>query len=158
MSLKPPAIDPSTVTPKTSSAYPKPFDRVTEGRSKRALTGALGLTQFGVNITELAPGAATALRHWHSHEDEFIYVLAGTATLVTDDGEQQLSPGMAAGFPAGKEDGHCIVNKTDETVTILEVGSRDMRDEGHYPDDDLKALPGRYEKLCFTKKSGEPYE
>lgn len=158
MPLKPPALDPATVEPSTTSAYPEPFKSAHHGRAKRLLTKALGLTQFGVNLTHLAPGGGSALRHWHSHEDEFVMVLSGSPTLITDDGEQQLQPGVTVGFPAGVKNGHCIVNNTDEPVTILEVGSRDMRDEGNYPDVDLHCHPGRYEKPVFTKKNGEAYE
>lgn len=151
---KPPALDPATVAPRTATAYPPPFDKATAGRAKRALTRALGLTRFGVNVTELAPGAASALRHWHSHEDEFVYILSGEATLVTDDGEQVLGAGMCAGFPAGAADGHCLVNRGTEPVIVLEVGSRDMADEAHYPDVDLHCGPGRYETPVFTRKDG----
>ena len=152
--LEKPALDPSTVEARTKGGYPAPFDAATDGRSKRALTDALGLSQFGVNITELAPGSASALRHWHSHEDEFIYVISGEVTLVSDAGEQVLAAGMVAGFPAGIEDGHCIHNKSDAPAVILEVGSRDMRDEGNYPDVDLHCRAGRYEKAVFTDKKG----
>ena len=153
-----PALDPNTIEAFSGTSYPPPFDAVTEGRTKRRLTEALGLTQFGVNITELAPNGASALRHWHSHEDEFVYVLEGEVVLVTDDGEQTLGPGMCMGFPAGKPDGHCLENRTDQPVVIIEVGSRDMRDEGNYPDVDLHCRAGRYEKPVFTKKDGSPLD
>jgi uncharacterized cupin superfamily protein len=104
-------IDPTVVEARTGSAYPEQFKPVSEGREKQALGNLAGLTQFGVNLTRLKPGAASALRHWHVEEDEFIYVLEGEATLITDAGEQVLGPGMAAGFPAGKADGHHLVNK-----------------------------------------------
>jgi len=149
-----PALDPATISARTSTVYPAPFDLSTVGRSKRALTKALGLSQFGVNITELAPGSASALRHWHSHEDEFVYVVSGEVTLVSEAGEQRLSAGMVAGFPAGVEDGHCIQNKSAQPAVILEVGTRDMRDEGNYPDIDLHCRAGRYEKVVFTDKKG----
>src|SRR5688572_4154394 len=103
--LRRPALDPATIEARTSTIYPAPHDAITRGRAKRSLTQALGLTQFGVNVTELAPGAASALRHWHSHEDEFVFVLEGEATLVTNDGEQVLGPGQCAAFPAGVPDG-----------------------------------------------------
>ena len=153
--LRLPAFDPATVEPRTTTAYPAPYDRVTRGRAKRSLTQALGLTQFGVNVTELAPGAASALRHWHSHEDEFVYVLEGEPTLVTDEGEQVLKPGQCAGFPGGVANGHHLVNKSSAPVRFIEVGTRDVRDVGMYPDDDLAAEPGRYDtKAVFTKKDG----
>lgn len=153
-----PALDPSSIEPKTSSIYPRPFDQSTAGRSKRALAQVLGLSQFGVNLTELAPGSASALRHWHSHEDEFIYVISGEVTLVTSAGEQTLVAGMVAGFPAGVENGHCIRNESTLPATILEVGTRDMLDEANYPDVDLHCQPGRYEKPVFTDKQDNVVE
>lgn len=159
MNLKPPALSPSSIEPKMGSSYPEPFRAHCEGRSRRALTDALGLTQFGVNITEIAPGAASSLRHWHTHEDEFVYVLSGNPTLITDEGEQVLKPGDVAGFPAGVKNGHHFINRTDEPAVILDVGSRNMLDEGRYSDVDLQVLPGRYEnKVQYTRKNGEPYE
>jgi uncharacterized cupin superfamily protein len=155
--LRRPALDPATIEPRTTSAYPPPYDTATKGRAKRALAKALGLTQFGVNLTELLPGAASALRHWHSHEDEFIYVLEGEPTLVTDEGEQLLAPGQCAGFVAGAQNGHQLVNRTSKIVRFIEIGSRDERDEGHYPDIDLHCGPGRYgARANFTKKDGSP--
>lgn len=154
--LRLPALDPATIEPRTTTAYPAPHDRVTRGRAKRSLMQALRLTQFGVNVTELAPGAASALRHWHSHEDEFIYVLEGEPTLITDEGEQILKPGQCAGFPAGVANGHHLVNRSSAIVRVLEVGTRDPRDEGHYPDDDLHCPAGRYTEPFFTKKDGSP--
>jgi len=149
-----PALDPATLAPRTSTVYPPPFDASTAGRAKRALTKVLGLSQFGVNLTELAPGSASAIRHWHSHEDEFVYVVSGEVTLVSEAGIQILTAGMVAGFPAGVEDGHCIQNKSTQPAVILEVGTRDMRDEGNYPDIDLHCQAGRYEKVVFTDKKG----
>ena len=155
--VKLPALDPNTIDVRIGSGYPAEFAASTADRAKRPLTAALGLTQFGVNVTELPPGAATALKHWHSHEDEFVYVLDGEAVLVSGDDEQVLSAGMCAGFPAGVEVGHLIVNRSSAPVTILEVGTRDNRDEGNYPDDDLHCQPGRYQKAQFTRKDGTPY-
>ena len=154
--LRRPALDPDTIERRTSTIYPAPHDAVTRGRAKRSLTAALGLTQLGVNVTELAPGAASALRHWHSHEDEFVFVLEGEPTLVTSEGEQILRPGQCAGFPAGVADGHQLVNRTSQPVRVLEVGTRDPRDEGNYPDIDLRCAPGRYSQAIFTKKDGSP--
>lgn len=155
---KAPALDPRTVESLAGTSYPAPFDTATQGRTKRRLTEAFGLSRFGVNITELAPGGGTALRHWHSHEDEFVYVLEGELVLITDDGEQTLGPGMCAGFPAGRPDGHCLQNRGDAPAVIIEVGSRDMADECHYPDVDLHCRPRRYEAAVFTKKDGTPLE
>ncbi|MBL4758994.1 MAG: cupin domain-containing protein [Rhizobiales bacterium] len=154
--LKRPALDPETLELKSQGGYPAPFDKVTEGRRKRNLSPVLGLTQFGVNLTELLPGSASALRHWHSHEDEFIMVVSGEVVLVTDRGEQVLTTGMVAGFPAGKQDGHCVQNKSDKPAMILEVGSRNMLDEGNYPDVDLHCQAGRYEGAQFIRKDGTP--
>jgi len=151
-----PALDPHDVELVASTGYPPPFDTATEGRAKRRLTDPLGLTKLGVNITEIAPKAKTSLRHWHSHEDEFVLVLEGEVTLVTNDGEQVLGAGMCAGFPAGVADGHCIVNNSGAPARILEVGTRDMADEANYPDIDLHCQPGRYETPVFTKKDGTP--
>ncbi len=151
-----PALDPNDIESRARGGYPPPFDKVTKGRTKRVLGAPLGLTQFGVNLTELAPGSASALRHWHSHEDEFVYVVSGKVVLISDAGEQVLGAGMTAGFPAGVEDGHCIQNRTDQPAVILEVGTRDMLDEGNYPDVDLHSHAGRYEKVRFTRKDGSP--
>ena len=155
--LKAPALDPALIEAKIGSGYPARFNVSTAGRAKRMLTTALGLTQFGVNITELDPDSATALRHWHSHEDEFVYVLEGEVTLVTIAGAQTLTEGMCAGFPGGVEDGHCIENRSGKPATILEVGSRDDRDEGNYPEVDLHCKPNRYKDPQFTRKDGTPY-
>jgi uncharacterized cupin superfamily protein len=155
--LSPPAFDPATVEPKSTTNYPAPHAAVVRGRSKRPLTAALGLTQFGVNVTELAAGAASALRHWHSHEDEFVFVLEGSPTLITNEGEQLLSPGQCAGFPAGVANGHHLINRTSAIVRFLEVGTRDDRDEANYPDVDLRCAAGRYtSKATYTKKDGGP--
>lgn len=149
-------IDPAAVEARTGSAYPEPFQPVSAGREKQALGNVAGLTQFGVNLTRLKPGAASALRHWHVEEDEFIYVLEGEATLITDAGEQILGPGMAAGFPAGKEDGHQLINNSRADVLYLEIGSRHPAEEAHYPDVDLhmRRLDG---DARFFHKDGTPY-
>ena len=154
--LKLPALDPEDIDLVASTGYPPPFDSATDGRAKRRLTDALGLTGMGVNITELAPDAKTSLRHWHSHEDEFVLVLKGEVILITDAGEQVLTEGMCAGFPAGVADGHCVVNNSDAPATILEVGTRNMADECSYSDVDLHCRPGRYERAVFTRKDGTP--
>jgi uncharacterized cupin superfamily protein len=154
--VKRPALDPATIEPRTKSLYPSPHDAVTRGRSKRSLTQALGLTQFGVNVTELAPGAASALRHWHTHEDEFVFILDGEATLVTNEGDQILKAGQCAGFPAGAANGHHLVNRSMGVVRFVEVGARSDLDECHYPDVDLHLPPGHYTSPTFTKKDGSP--
>jgi len=154
--MKKPALDPSTIEPRLGTGYPAPFDTVTDGRKKYALTAALGLTQFGVNLTEIPPGSASALRHWHTKEDEFVYVVSGEVTLVANDGEQTLKAGMVAGFPAGVADGHCIRNLSGAPATILEVGTRQPGDEGHYPDVDLHAKKVPEKGYIFTTKDGRP--
>jgi uncharacterized cupin superfamily protein len=152
-----PALDPASIERRTTTIYPAPHDAVVRGRAKRSLTAALGLTRFGVNVTELAPGAASALRHWHSHEDEFVFVLEGKPTLITNDGEQLLEPGHCAGFPAGAADGHHLINRTAQLVRFIEVGTRDDHDEANYPDVDLRCAAGRYTaKATYTKKDGTP--
>ena len=135
--LKLPALDPAVVTERHGSGYPEPFRARVAGRAKRKLGDACGLTKFGVNLATLAPGAQSALRHWHTLEDEFVYVLTGELVLVTNAGEQILTPGSCAGYPAGKRDGHHFVNRSDTAATYLEVGSRIEGDNAFYPDDDL---------------------
>lgn len=126
------------------------------GRLKRPLGDLFGLTNFGVNLTRLAPGAASALRHAHSRQDEFVYILEGRPTLVTDQGRTALEPGMCAGFKAGTGNGHHLINETSQDVVYLEVGDRTPGDEGTYPDDDLRAalVDGKWR---FTRKDGTPY-
>ena len=149
----PPALDPATVFERTGSGYPEPFRAPCVARGKRALGNELGLTHFGVNLTRLEPGAWSAQRHWHTRQDEFVYVLAGEVVLVTDAGEQTLGAGMAAGFPAGKADGHHLINRTTKPVLYLEIGDRTLGDEVHYPDVDLFLASD----FSFRHKSGEPY-
>lgn len=138
------------------SAYPEPFASSMSGREKRALGDLFGLTNFGVHLTRLAPNAVSSLRHAHTKQDEFIYILQGHPTLHTDEGCTQLSPGMCAGFKAGTGNGHHLINETTEEVVYLEVGDRTAGDEGIYPDDDLKALlvDGKWQ---FVHKDGKPY-
>ena len=122
------------------SNYPEPFASQMAGRRKQPLGDLFGLTNFGVNLTRLLPGAVSALRHAHTKQDEFVYILQGHPTLHTDEGRTRLSPGMCAGFKAGSGNGHHLINETGEEVLYLEVGDRTPGDEGSYPDDDLKAL------------------
>ncbi len=138
------------------SVYPEPFASRMAGREKRPLGDLFGLKNFGVNLTRLAPNAVSALRHAHTKQDEFIYILQGYPTLHTDEGLTQLSPGMCAGFKAGTGNGHRLLNETAEVVVYLEVGDRTAGDEGTYPDDDLKALlvEGKWQ---FIHKDGRPY-
>jgi uncharacterized cupin superfamily protein len=126
------------------------------GRRKQPLGDLFGLTNFGVNLTRLAPGAISALRHAHTKQDEFVYVVRGQPTLHTDEGRRRLAPGMCAGFKAGTGNGHRLINETDEEVIYLELGDRTPGDEGSYPDDDLKArmVEGKWK---FLHKDGSPY-
>jgi uncharacterized cupin superfamily protein len=138
------------------SVYPEPFASMMQGRSKRPLGDLFGLSRFGVNLTELAPGAVSALRHAHTVQDEFIYIIAGHPVLHTDEGETPLAPGMCAGFGAGSGNGHRLSNPTQDTVVYLEVGDRTPGDRATYPDDDLEArdIEGRW---VFFHKDGSPY-
>ncbi len=154
--LTPPALDPAEVPVRESSGYPQPFKKLGRGRTKRALGDVLGLGNFGVNLVTLPPGAGSAQRHWHSHEDEFVYVVAGEITLVTEDGEQLLVSGQVAGFPAGRADGHHLINKGTKPATYLEVGDRNAEDVCSYPDIDLHLAPTP-DGHVFTNKKGEPY-
>jgi uncharacterized cupin superfamily protein len=139
------------------SNYPEPFASRMGGREKRALGNVFGLSNFGVNLTRLAPGAQSALRHSHTRQDEFVYVLEGHPTLVTDEGRTPLAPGMCAGFEAGNGNGHHLINESAEDVVYLEVGDRTASDEGSYPDDDLKALMQADGNWAFVHKDGTPY-
>ena len=129
-----------------SSLYPDDLRPAVAGRVKRALGDAFGLDQFGVNMTELAPGAASALRHWHEREDEFVYILSGHPTLITEAGEVRLNPGDCAGFKAGTPDAHALVNHGDTPVVYLEVGSRSRGETCHYPDQGMtgRDVDGRF--------------
>lgn len=138
------------------SGYPEQFNAITQGRFRKRLGNEAGLTQFGVNLTRLEPGSGTALRHWHHHEDEFVYILQGEATLIDDDGAHSLKPGDAAGFKAGEPNGHHIVNHSKSDVILLEIGTRAPTERGEYPDDDLVAIKGE-NGFSFTDKSGKPY-
>jgi uncharacterized cupin superfamily protein len=138
------------------SAYPPVFAARVAGREKRPLGDLFGLTNFGVNLATLPPGTISALRHAHGKQDEFIYVVSGYPTLVTDEGKTQLSPGMCAGFKSGSGNAHQLLNETQEDVTYLEVGDRTAGDTVEYPDDDLKGIfvDGAWQ---FTHKDGQSY-
>ena len=139
-----------------ASNYPEPFASRMAGRRKHPLGDLFGLANFGVNLTRLAPGAVSALRHAHSKQDEFVYILQGNPALHTDEGRTTLAPGMCAGFKAGTGNGHHLVNDTADEVVYLEVGDRTPGDEGSYPDDDLAAL-SLDGKWHFAHKDGSPY-
>jgi uncharacterized cupin superfamily protein len=153
----PVAVIAANVPPRVKpSVYPEPFATQMLGRTKRQLGDIFGLANFGVNLTRLAPNAVSALRHAHTKQDEFIYILQGHPTLHTNEGLSTLGPGMCAGFKAGTGNGHRLVNETSEEVVYLEVGDRSVGDEGIYPDDDLKAeqVDGQWK---FTRKDGTAY-
>ena len=135
--MKLPALDPATVEQIRRSGYPEPYRSQMGDRAKQRLGDACELTKFGVNLVTLAPGAQSALRHWHTLEDEFVYVLSGEVALITNDGEQILRAGMCAGYPAGNRDGHHMINRSDAAAQYLEIGSRIEGDNAFYPDDDL---------------------
>jgi len=148
--------DPMRVPVRRGTIYPKPLDQGFEGRLKRALTGRLGLTQFGVNLTTLEPGAQSSHRHWHAQEDEFIYMLSGELVLVTMDGEQIVRPAMALAFPAGDRNAHHLINKSSAPATYLEIGTRSPDDDVTYPDVDLR-LEKRGGHHRLFHKDGTPY-
>jgi len=137
--------------------YPEPFASRVAGREKRVLGDLFGLTNFGVNLTRLKPGAMSTVRHAHSKQDEFIYVLAGRPVLITNSGETMLEPGMCAGFRAGTGDAHHLINRTEEEVVYLEVGDRTEGDTAVYPDDDLLIVRGADGTLSYAHKDGRPY-
>lgn len=153
----PVAVFATDVAPRSRpSVYPEPFASRMVGRAKSQLGEVFGLSNFGVNLTRLAPNSSSALRHAHTRQDEFVYILQGHPTLHTDEGQTRLRPGMCAGFKAGTGNGHCLKNETAEEVVYLEVGDRTPGDEGSYPDDDLKAVlvDGEWK---FTHKDGKPF-
>jgi uncharacterized cupin superfamily protein len=151
------AILASSAPPRTKpSTYPEPFFTRMGKREKRPLGDLFGLKNFGVNLTRLAPGGESALLHRHSKQDEFVYILEGEPTLITDSEEIDLSPGMCAGFPA-QGIAHQLTNRTDRDVVYLEIGDRTAGDEGSYPRDDLRASLDTDEKWIYTHKDGRPY-
>lgn len=147
---------PTDVKPRIGSGYPAPYNQGALTRRKHALGDRAGLSQFGVNYTILPPGQQSALRHWHSHEDEFVFVLEGELVLITDEGEETLTAGMCAGFPGGVPNGHQLINRSGEEAVFVEIGSRIAEDEGNYPDDDLHARKTGNGHV-FTRKNGDVY-
>lgn len=151
-------INPENVPTETGTNYPDEFKSIVAGRFRQRLGNVAGLKNFGVNLVILSPGSASALRHWHSHQDEFIYILKGELTLITDAGEELLTPGMAAGFPANEANGHHLVNSSNHDAVYLEVGDRTPNDTVNYPDEDLISKPGDDGKsIVFTRKDGASY-
>lgn len=157
MTTRSAAIDPADVPERVGNGYPAPHNQHCEGRRKRALGDAGGLTQYGVNLVTLAPGEWSAQRHWHTCEDEFAWIVSGELVLVSDAGDQTLGPGMAAAFPAGRPDGHHLINRSRNDAVYLEVGSRSAQDHCNYPDIDLHLEPDGQGDFRFTHKDGRPY-
>ena len=147
-------IDTSQLPERKGSGYPSPFAAAPGARIKQSLGDAGGLTDFGVNLTRLPPGAWSSQRHWHTDEDEFVYVLSGELVLVTDGGEQSLIADDCAAFPKNHADGHHLVNRGTQMAVYLEIGSRSDRDCCHYPDIDL-----HWDSAddAYTHKDGSPY-
>lgn len=149
-------IDAAALTPLVGTLYPPPYDAPCRSRARTRLGDAAGLTQYGVNLLRLPPGAWSSQRHWHTAGDEFIYVLAGEITLVTDEGEEILRPGDAAGFKAGDRNGHCLQNRSAGDALALEIGTRIENDWAYYPDIDMVAPPGG-KPAPYTRRDGTPY-
>ena len=139
------------------SIYPGPFASLVEGRVKHRLGDHFGLTNFGINLTELASGSVSALLHHHTKQDEFIYIVSGTPTLVLGDNEHRLQAGDCCGFPAGSGVGHQLVNKSESLVLYLEIGDRTAGDYAEYPNDDLKYTQIEGGAWILTRKDGVPY-
>jgi uncharacterized cupin superfamily protein len=139
------------------SLYPEPFRARMGDHATRRLGEAFGLKQYGINLVHLGPGGQSALRHFHSHEEELVYVLEGELVLITNVGEQHVGPGMCVGFPANTGDAHHFVNRSDAPAVYLEIGSRVPGDNGYYPDDDLCWLADDKGNRVPTHKTGKPY-
>jgi uncharacterized cupin superfamily protein len=149
-------IDPTALEAITGTLYPPPYDGPCRARQRTRLGYAAGLTQFGVNLLKLPPGAWSSQRHWHTSEDEFVYVLSGEVVLVTNDGEETLRAGDAAGFPANDANGHCLQNRSGLEARVIEIGTRVAGDVGYYSDVDMIA-PAGGEPAVYTRRDGTPY-
>jgi uncharacterized cupin superfamily protein len=157
MSLQKPALDPQSVTPRSGTVYPEPYRSRVLPRSKRALGDALGLTRIGINLTTLAPGKESSMCHWHTREDEFVYVLEGELVLRTAGGEQLLRAGMCAGFAAGAEVGHQLINRSNAPAVYLEVSNREAEDTCYYTDADVDlAWNPPHARGKVTRRDGTP--
>ena len=151
-----PKIDIDKVPLDRSTGYPAPFNKAVEGRERKRIGRTAGLTQFGVNICTLKPGASSSQRHWHENEDELVYVLEGEVVLREDGGEITLQPGDAAAWKAGVANGHCLVNRGNRDATFIEIGTRAATERAHYCDIDMMAT--RDERGAhYTKKDGSPF-
>ncbi len=151
-----PKIDIAKLPVESATNYPPPFNKAVEGRSRKRLGKAAGLTQFGFNICTLRPGAASSQRHWHENEDEFVYVLSGEVVLCEDDGETMLKPGDAVGWKAGIANGHCLVNRSDRNAVFIEVGTRAANERAHYSDIDMQVVRD-HTTFRYLHRNGEPY-
>jgi uncharacterized cupin superfamily protein len=156
MSLQKPALDPMTLEPRTKCGYPEPYRSRCLPREKRAVGDALGLKTIGINYSVLFPGTESSMRHWHTHEEEFVYVLSGEVVLVTDAGEQTLKAGMCAGFPLGTTDGHQLVNRGSQPATYLEISNRDLNDRAFYSEVDMM-FHGVNADPMFTRRDGTKF-
>jgi uncharacterized cupin superfamily protein len=151
-----PKIDIAKIPVDTATGYPSPFNKAVEGRSRKRLGREAGLTQFGVNICTLKPGAASSQRHWHENEDELVYVLEGEVVLREDGGEIVLKAGEAAAWKANVPNGHCLINKSNRDAVVLEVGSRAPAERAYYSEIDMMVTRDE-DGARYTKKNGEPY-
>jgi uncharacterized cupin superfamily protein len=148
-------IDPKTLPESVGTLYPPPFDKPCRARGRQKLGDAAGLTQYGVNLLRLPPGAWSSQRHWHNEQDEFVYVLSGEVVLATDGGEEILKSGDCAGFKAGDTNGHHLQNRGDTDALVLEIGTRTQKDSGEYSDIDMAFKMGG--KDMYLHKDGTPY-
>lgn len=149
-------IDVAQLTPVVGTLYPPPFDEPCRVRERTKLGDPAGLSQFGVNLLRLPPGAWSSQRHWHTAGDEFVYVLSGEVVLVTDGGEEVLRAGDAAGFPAQDTNGHCLQNRSDLDAEVLEIGTRVAGDTAYYSDIDMVA-PAGGKPAIYAHRGGTPY-
>jgi uncharacterized cupin superfamily protein len=154
MSLSKPALDPMTLEPVSRSSYPEPYRSRVMPREKRQLGVSLGLQKIGVNRTTLPPGKESSMRHWHTHEEEFVFVLEGEVVLRTQAGEQVLKAGSCAGFPSGRNDGHQLLNRSGKPAVYLEVSNRDAEDTVYYSDTDVDMIAT---PEGMTRRDGTPF-
>lgn len=156
-----PKIDIATAPVRRGSSYPAPFRDIVSARVAHRLGDAVGLTHFGVNLVRIPPGAWSSQRHWHTHEDEFVWIVEGELVMVTDAGEQVMRAGDCAGFPAGDTDGHHFQNRSAADAVILAVGNRSAADACDYPGIDMKTIPDDQnpdDRSPFVHRDGTPYE
>jgi uncharacterized cupin superfamily protein len=152
----PKRIDPKTLPETVGTLYPSPFDKPCRARGRRKLGDAAGLTQYGVNLLRLPPGVWSSQRHWHTKQDEFVYVVSGEITLVTDEGAEILKAGDCAGFKAGEPNGHHLQNRSDAEALVLEIGTRNEGDSSPYSDIDM-VVPPDGKPVLYAHKDGTPY-